>query len=590
MSNRLRNLSVLMEKRRIAKSHQRQNEKRSETLLLEQNSGTRAGRSGSTMTKQLLCEEKPHFSNFTITESKNGKLIARGEYGRVGVPTENGRIYSEELMQREFNRLQESIKSRRVLGELDHPADGKTSLQRASHVITSLKIKDGIVIGESEILNTRNGRELRALLEANVQVGVSSRGYGSTQRVTGKTEGEMVQEDFVLKTYDFVGDPAMKTAIPGIYTEDVDEEAETPAELFLAEFPEIADDIKAKALEEAKKTGNSEVDEAIKATEERVRRELSENFERKLADVLTEAKEEISSELREQYEGDPELGGAKAVLAQVADLIGAYRATPDEQAVNDALKAKDLEVAEAVSERDQAASVAKTAAFQLHIERQIGKHPMAKTIRELLKGKQFESREDAQNTLDAILSELPEVDMDDGRVSEDEAKLREDNAELKGEVALLSGKVDDLKVKTQKAVKLGERIDEQRIAAMRRAEDAEQALEDVEKKLEVLQEQSEMDIYKYKKVAGLTNSGELLALMEGVCSKAAVDRLVHEKGSRDIADGELRTMRESLRRGVSEPRQTLTEDKLASASTRLVASETGLPEDELLELAGVTGG
>ena len=303
-------MSVLMEKRRIAKSRQRQSEKKRETPLLEQNSGTRAGRSGNIMPK-LLCEEKPHFSQFTITESKNGKMIARGEYGRVGVPTENGRIYSEALMQREFDRLLEGIKARRVLGELDHPADGKTSLQRASHVITSLKIVDGIVIGESEILGTRNGKELKALIEANVQVGVSSRGYGSTQPATGKNEGEMVQDDFVLKTYDFVGDPAMKTAVPGIFTEDVDVEDDNPTELFLQEFPEIAEGIKVQALEEAKKTGNSEIDEAIKATEERVRRELSENFERQLAEVLTEAKEDIAAELREEFEGDPEVGGVR---------------------------------------------------------------------------------------------------------------------------------------------------------------------------------------------------------------------------------------------------------------------------------------
>ncbi len=62
-------------------------------------------------------------------------MVARGEFGRWGVATQNGRIYSESLMGREIKRLNEDLKSRRVLGELDHPSDGKTSLKRVSHVV-----------------------------------------------------------------------------------------------------------------------------------------------------------------------------------------------------------------------------------------------------------------------------------------------------------------------------------------------------------------------------------------------------------------------------------------------------------------------
>lgn len=584
--SRSRNLSVLMGKRRAEKSLPRPSGKSNVTPLLEQNSGIKAGRSGDKMPK-LLFEDIPHFSHFSLTESKGGKLIARGEFGRVGVPTDNGRIYSEELMTREFSRLVEGIKQRRVLGELDHPSDGKTSLKRVSHVITSLIIKDGIIIGEAEILNTPEGKTLKALIEANVQVGVSSRGYGSTKPSVGKTEGEMVQDDYVLKTYDFVGDPAMKSAVPAIFTEDVDVEEDDPAELFLAEFPEISNEIKAKALTEAKKTGNSEIDEAIKATEEKVRRELSENFERKLAEVLVEAKEDIANELREEFAGDPELGGAKAVLAQVASLIGAYRATPEEQVVADALKAKDLEVAEAVAERDKVADVAQSAAFALHIERKIANHPMAETIRKLLKDKKFDSKERVDEALEAILSDMPVPDPDDGRVSESEAKLREDNAELEGKVTLLKSKVDELDSRTKKAVKLGERIDEQRVAATRRAEDAEEAQERAEGELKSLSESAALAIYKHKRVVGLTNGGSLLALMEDITSKAAVDKLVQEKGSKGIADGELRDMTEHLKRGVTERPQELTEDKPASRMNVPSEADTGLPGNEMLELAGV---
>ncbi|MEJ2293677.1 MAG: hypothetical protein P8Y23_02805, partial [Candidatus Lokiarchaeota archaeon] len=109
--------------------------------------------------RKILIESTP--VTLSLVESAYGnKTIARGEFGRCGIPTQNGRIYPEKLMQREIDRLQEDLSHRRILGELDHPSSGRTSLKRVSHVITGLKIKDGIVIGEAEILNTPEGKTL----------------------------------------------------------------------------------------------------------------------------------------------------------------------------------------------------------------------------------------------------------------------------------------------------------------------------------------------------------------------------------------------------------------------------------------------
>jgi hypothetical protein len=537
---------------------------------------------------QLLIESSP--IRLSLEEAKGGKLIARGEFGRVGVPTQNGRIYPEELMQREITRLLEDIQKRRVLGELDHPSDGKTSLKRVSHVITGLKIKNGIVEGEAEILNTPEGKTLKALIEANVQLGVSSRGYGSTQPSSGKEEGEVVQDDFVLKTWDFVAEPAMKTAVPGIFTEDIDDP--THAEMFLAEFPEVADTIKASVLEEAKKTGDKGLDEAVKAAEEKVRRELAENFERKLAEELLGLREDVAKELREEFSNDPEVGGAKAVLAQIAEVVAEYRATPDERAVTDAIKAKDLEVAEVRQERDDAATVAKKAAMSLHIERKIGKHPMADAIRKLLDGKVFESTDQADEALAAILKDLPEQEPK-GTVREEEAKLREENAELRGEITLLTGKVETLDGKLSKAVLLGERIDEQREAAALRAEEAEaEAAKKIAEAEQLVEEahderdQARLEAYKHEKVVGLPNGREVLALLENVDSRAAVDRLVAEKGSTGVSDGVLQEQVENLRRGKTG--RSLNEERPAIPSG---PSKDDLGQDmaDMRRLAGIEG-
>jgi hypothetical protein len=170
------------------------------------------------MSKQLLIDATP--IKLSLQESE-GKTVARGEFARCDVPTQNGRTYPRGVYEREIKKLQESVNSRRAFGELDHPEDGKTKLSRVSHVITKLEIdKNGVVIGEAEILNTPNGQTLKAILDSGAEVGVSSRGFGSTRSLPDGSQ--MVGEDFTLRSFDFVADPAMKCAYPQIFSEDVD--------------------------------------------------------------------------------------------------------------------------------------------------------------------------------------------------------------------------------------------------------------------------------------------------------------------------------------------------------------------------------
>lgn len=549
------------------------------------------------MSKNLLIESMP--STLSIVESAGNKCIARGEFGRVGVPTQNGRIYPQKLMEREIGRLSEDLNSRRVLGELDHPSDGRTSLKRVSHVITGLSIKDGIVIGEAEILNTPEGKTLKALIEANVQVGVSSRGYGSTAPSRGKSEGEEVQEDFVLKTYDFVADPAMKTAIPGIYTEDVDDES--IADMFVAEFPEIAEALKSDGdvgdlLAEArdKKSTKAEIEEKLKE-------ELSEGFERRLRDGLAEMREEVVSEVKEELEGDPEVGGAKGVLEAIAEMVAVYRGDVDESAVKDAIKAAELEVSEANREREEAEKAGRRAAHLLYIERQIGKHPMAETIRKYFDKQTFKDLDEAKEALKTCLSDLPSSE---DIVTKEESKVREENAELRGKITLLEGKVDELGVKLQKAVTLGERIEEQRIGENEEAREEiselqaklEEAIDQskagqaeakkLQEEIDSLKETHEVELYKRDKVVGFTNGRELIGLMESVHDRAGVDEFVEERGLREMADPELARMRRNFQKGkTSDAAMRMEED--VKEKPRDKRDVLGNDMSEMVALAGI---
>ncbi len=551
---------------------------------------------------KLLIEQEPHFTTLQIVEgSGSGKLIAEGEFGRCDVPTKNGRIYPRKLVQREFERLSEDLKNRRIVGELDHPSDGKTSLQRASHVITDLRIEsDGRVIGKTEILNTAQGKNLKALIEGGVQVGVSSRGLGTTRAVES---GEEVQEDFKLNTYDFVADPAVGTARPVITTEDVDTEQPTLAELFVEAFPDVVNELqeaaKKEALASAKDKAVSAVDNVADVAVGEVRAEMIESFEKQIASTIIEAREDISSELREEFANDPAVGGSKAILAQIAELVGAYRSTPEQGAMEDALKAKDLEVAEANNSVSRAVIAGQIAVNQAYIEKTIGSHPKKKSIRELMRHSDSVTLEDVKVKLEKILSDFGEIEED--TVTEEEASLREENAEMRGHVSLLEEKIDGLTRKQKKLIALAGKTDEMRVSAESQLEEALDKIETVgieaEKKvLEAadLAEEYKLEAYKSSKVAGFANGRELSGLLESANSKADVDALIARKGTRKVSDGRLQQMRDGLQRGNGASDKSLTEERVAGENPRVsggaAASQLdeidGIPMADLLEMAG----
>lgn len=171
----------------------------------------------SNSTPEILTET--YKFQFNLEESRGGILRASGRFGRCDVPTANGRVYPRRLMEREFKRLMPLMSNRGLFGELDHPGDGKTMLKRVSHLITNLEIHpDNSVFGSWEVIpGTIMGKQLEALAEANVQLGVSSRGLGSVVR--DHQGNAVVQEDFRLLTYDVVADPAVGDAVPETFIE-----------------------------------------------------------------------------------------------------------------------------------------------------------------------------------------------------------------------------------------------------------------------------------------------------------------------------------------------------------------------------------
>ena len=156
-----------------------------------------------------------------LEESKsNGTMKIAGIFQRADTPNQNKRIYEKQLLEREMTRLDEAIKERRLMGELDHPTQDAILLHNVSHLVTKLNMKGNDMMGEAEILNTPCGQVAQALIKGGVKLGISSRGMGSLSELAHGVS--MVNDDYKLVTFDLVADPSTKGAFPGLVNENID--------------------------------------------------------------------------------------------------------------------------------------------------------------------------------------------------------------------------------------------------------------------------------------------------------------------------------------------------------------------------------
>lgn len=130
-------------------------------------------------------------------------------------PTRNGRFYSRELWEHVFNDelIKESLESKTLIGELDHPEERFEPLAKeACVVMTDYKFDDDkqVVYGGFDILDTPTGRILKSLLDYGCVMGVSSRGQGDIDS-NGSIES-VVPETYDFACFDVVTTPAVATA------------------------------------------------------------------------------------------------------------------------------------------------------------------------------------------------------------------------------------------------------------------------------------------------------------------------------------------------------------------------------------------
>lgn len=124
----------------------------------------------------------------------------------------NKRLYPREVLQREINSFNENPAQRP--GLVDHPIGDFPSV--ADIGIKWEKVwmdQDGLVWGEGTLVKTSKGNDLRAAIAEGIEVGISSRGYATADRVVINGEAVFViGDDFELETFDAVVDPGVAAA------------------------------------------------------------------------------------------------------------------------------------------------------------------------------------------------------------------------------------------------------------------------------------------------------------------------------------------------------------------------------------------
>lgn len=171
-----------------------------------------------------------------LVEGANGKpdvYAVEGIFGKIDARNENNRRYPESIWTKNLGEsapFRRRLTTRSVLGELEHPESGNTHLERVAMIIVDAwieqldeqkiaekgldteEVKPGkYIMGRYETLNTPRGQILKALHEARVNIGISSRGRGDIRNVDGV---DVVQDDYELDTWDAVYLPSVTEAKP----------------------------------------------------------------------------------------------------------------------------------------------------------------------------------------------------------------------------------------------------------------------------------------------------------------------------------------------------------------------------------------
>lgn len=156
-----------------------------------------------------------HESLDFLVEEKNRqeppKYYITGPYMMANQKNQNGRVYDLQEMEAEVARYtEEMVKSRRAIGEMNHPQATEVNPVNACHLVIELKQNNNYFIGKSLVLDTPMGQLLKCFVKDKIQMGISTRGLGhlTEDRQAGKRVS-----NFHLICLDVVHQPSVQNAM-----------------------------------------------------------------------------------------------------------------------------------------------------------------------------------------------------------------------------------------------------------------------------------------------------------------------------------------------------------------------------------------
>lgn len=155
------------------------------------------------------------------------EIILEAVIQRANKKNQNGRIYTKELLDREFSKYKkEFMNQNRALGELDHPSDDRVIVEYKTACIKLLDWwwSGDDVIGKIKILSGKffpMANILRGCLKDDIPIGFSTRGVGSEIYIDNDTIE--VDNDFEIICVDAVPNPSTHRAF-GKVTESMNRE------------------------------------------------------------------------------------------------------------------------------------------------------------------------------------------------------------------------------------------------------------------------------------------------------------------------------------------------------------------------------
>lgn len=342
------------------------------------------------------------------------KMIVRGPVAVIEDPTANKRRYGLGLWEKTIHEVGPIMKQRSLFGELDHPTDGMTLLQRSSHYITAMEIQGKEIYGECVIMPTSRGRELMAIYESGGNPGCSTRGFGSVVELEDGTF-RVNEMDFGFQCWDFVADPAYRGAHPKAFIENAK-----------GMFEGLTIQAQ-KALKESSAPHTTSTPAPTLTDLSVLRNEFSTKVQNEVEKVRSVVEQNVRAELL----NDPRVGGALSVLEKVVALVAPYQVTESVL-----LHQKDAEIAalreensrlmaanqELEEECDTLAQAAQLATFNFYLEKTIGGDPDKLFIEKML------GDLDQYGSLDNLQVKLATIQQDVARKRQEEQARVEERA------------------------------------------------------------------------------------------------------------------------------------------------------------------